>query len=222
MGRTLNWLQVTSSMFTDLSDEEQKRAAALLEDCSTQTMRPGGVRSAASFDDTTFLFVEEGVALVETLSSRPNRPIVVSLAGSGTPLLPPARTERLIALTDLSLKTITRPTLDRLLRIPGVAAVVVERLAEQLRESRESLSLEGEVHHLERVRAKLLQLARSHGKVGGDGVRLDLPLTHDLLAQMVGSSRATVTRSLADLQGEGFLRRDGRSLVLIIQPENLA
>ena len=122
----------------------------------------------------------------------------------------------------MRLKTITPLTLARLLRIPGVAAVLVERLVELLRESYEALSLEGEVHHVERVRAKLLQLARSHGKVAGGGVRLDLPLTHDLLAQTVGSSRATVTRALAELQTEGFLRRDGRSLVLVIQPEYLA
>jgi CRP-like cAMP-binding protein len=213
---------MTSSIFTELSDEEQARAAALLEDCATHTIRAGAMRSAIAFEDTAFLFLDEGVALVETLSSPPNRAVIVSLAGSGTPLLPPAQAERLIALTDVSLKAITPQTLGRLLRIPGVAAMLIERLAEQLRESHESLSLEGAVHHVERVRAKLLQLARSHGRVAADGIRLDLPLTHDLLAQTVGSSRATVTRALADLQTEGFLRRDGRSLVLIIPPENLA
>lgn len=209
-------------MFTDLPGEEQARAALLLESCATQAIRAGAVRSADAFQDTTLLFLEEGVALVETLSSRSNRAVVVSLTGSGAPLLPPGRAERLRALTDLRLKAITPETLDRLLRLPGVAAVLVERLAELVRESYESLSLEGEVHHVERVRAKLLQLARSHGRVAGGGVRLDLPLTHDLLAQTVGSSRATVTRALAELQTEGFLRRDGRSLVLIIPPADLA
>lgn len=221
-GGTLNWVQMTSSMFTDLPDEEQAQAAVLLESCATQTIRAGAVRWAAAFDDTTILFLEEGVALVESLSSRSNRAVVVSVMAPGAPLLPPVRAERLRALTDVRLKTITPLTLDRLLRIPGVAAVLVEHLVELLRESYEALSLEGEVHHVERVRAKLLQLARSHGKVAGGGVRLDLPLTHDLLAQTVGSSRATVTRALAELQTEGFLRRDGRSLVLVIQPEDLA
>lgn len=212
---------MTGSMFTDLPDDEQARAGVVLESSATHVIQLGAVRSAAAFQDATVLLVEEGVALVETLSSTSSRAVVVSLAGSGTPLLPPALAERLIALSDVRLKAITPQTLDRLLRIPGVAAVLVDRLAEVLRESYESLSLEGEVHHVERVRAKLLQLARNHGRVAEGGVRLDLPLTHDLLAQMVGSSRATVTRALAHLQAEGFLRRDGRSLVLAIRPDEL-
>jgi len=208
-------------MFADLPEDEQARASLVLESCATQALVLGAVRAAAAFQDATFLFVEEGVALVETLSSTSNRAVVVSVAGPGTPLLPPGVAERLIAMTDVRLKAITPQTLDRLLRIPGVAAVLVERLAELLRESYESLSLEGEVHHVERVRAKVVQLARSHGRVAEGGVRLVLPLTHDLLAQMVGSSRATVTRALAQLQAEGFLRRDGRSLVLTIRPDEL-
>jgi CRP-like cAMP-binding protein len=59
-----------------------------------------------------------------------------------------------------------------------------------------------------------VQLARDYGRVGREGVRLDLPLTHDLLSEMTGSARETVTRSLDDLQREGFVRRIGREYVL--------
>jgi CRP-like cAMP-binding protein len=44
------------------------------------------------------------------------------------------------------------------------------------------------------VRGKLLQLARNYGRVALDGMRIDFPLSHTLLADMVGSSRETVTR----------------------------
>ena len=184
-------------MFTDLPDEEQGRAAAILESSVTHTVRAGTVLAAAIFQDATFLFVEEGVALVETLPSSPSRAVAVTLAGPGTPLLSPASTERLRALTDVELTAITPHSLNRLLRIPRVATVLFERLAEQLRESHDSVSLVGAVHHVERVRAKLRHLARSHGRVLAEGgVRLELPLTHDVLAHMVGSSRGTVTRAL--------------------------
>ncbi len=210
-------------MFTDLPDEEQMLATAVLENCATHSVPAGDVRPAAAFQGETFVFVEEGVILVETLPSSTGRAVALDLAGPGTPLLPPAQAERLRALTDVQLIAITSHALGRLLRIPGVAAALVERLAEQVRESRESRSLEGAVHHLDRVRIKLLHLARSHGRVlAGGGVRLDLPLTHDLLAHMVGSSRGTVTRALAELESEGFLRRQGRSVVLMIAPEDLA
>ena len=69
---------------------------------------------------------------------------------------------------------------------------------------------------------KLLQLARAHGKVVRDGVRLDLPLTHELLGEMVGSARETVTWALAELSKEGFVAREGRSYRLIVPPDLLA
>lgn len=214
---------MSGSIFADLSAEEHAQAAALLDGCATHAISVGDVRSAAAFQDAVFVFVEEGVVLVETLASSTSRAVVVDLAGAGTPLLPPGPAERLRALTDVTWIAVTSPALARLLRIPGVAGAVVEHLAGRVRESRESLALEGAVHHLDRLRSKLLHLARSHGRVmAANGVRLDLPLTHDLLAHMVGSSRSTVTRALAELESEGFLRREGRSLVLIVAPEDLA
>jgi hypothetical protein len=71
------------------------------------------------------------------------------------------------------------------------------------------------------VREKLLQLARSHGRVRDDGVRIALPLTHELLSRTVGSSRETVTLAMRELRREGFLDRSGRSYLLRIAAHDL-
>jgi CRP/FNR family transcriptional regulator len=71
------------------------------------------------------------------------------------------------------------------------------------------------------VRDKLIQLAREHGRVRRDGVLLDFPLTHELLGEMVGSARETVTRALDELEEEGFVTRRGRSYRLNVAPEVL-
>jgi CRP-like cAMP-binding protein len=71
------------------------------------------------------------------------------------------------------------------------------------------------------VRRKLLQLARSYGRVGRDGVRIDFPISHSLLAEMVGSSRETVTRALDELQRAGFVARSGHSYRLLVSPESI-
>jgi CRP/FNR family transcriptional regulator len=106
--------------------------------------------------------------------------------------------------------------------VPGAAAALVEALAEQLRERQESLAQFSSVRHVERVRDKLLQLARAYGRVVPGGVRLDLPLTHELVGELVGSARETVTWAFAELSREGFVRRDGRSYRLAVAPEALA
>ena len=78
------------------------------------------------------------------------------------------------------------------------------------------------VAHAERLREKLVQLARLHGRVVPEGVRVDLPLTHELLEQSVGSARETVTSAIGALEREGFLVRNGRSYLLAVSPSSLA
>ena len=58
--------------------------------------------------------------------------------------------------------------------------------------------------------------------VGREGVRLDLPITHELIADMVGCARETVTRAFEELQRSGFVRRRGRFYELLVAPELLA
>ena len=72
------------------------------------------------------------------------------------------------------------------------------------------------------MRSKLLQLARNYGRGALDGVRIDFPLSHTLLADMVGSSRETVTRSLDELRRDGFVARQGHNYRLLVSPDCVA
>lgn len=64
----------------------------------------------------------------------------------------------------------------------------------------------GCVPPVERVRERLAQLARAHGRVAPDAIVIDVPLTHELLASMVGLARETVTVALAAWRGSGVGR----------------
>jgi DNA-binding IclR family transcriptional regulator len=46
-------------------------------------------------------------------------------------------------------------------------------------------------------------------------VKLDVPLTHAVLARLVGARRPTVTTALQRLLQLGYLQRDGRAFVLV-------
>ncbi len=65
-----------------------------------------------------------------------------------------------------------------------------------------------------RLSMRLRDLARAHGTVGEGGVRLPPRLTQEELARMVGATRESVNRGLADLTGRGLLRVEGRRYVL--------
>jgi CRP/FNR family transcriptional regulator len=71
-----------------------------------------------------------------------------------------------------------------------------------------------------RIRAGILQLSRRHGVQDSRGIIIDLKITHQELAELVGTSRETVTRTLARLQKKGILLLDGRRIVLL-KPKEL-
>jgi CRP/FNR family cyclic AMP-dependent transcriptional regulator len=66
-----------------------------------------------------------------------------------------------------------------------------------------------------RVEERLLlwfaMAAERWGKVTPDGVSLELPLTHDLLAALVGARRPTITTGLRSLEASGLLTREGKA-----------
>jgi CRP-like cAMP-binding protein len=175
----------------------------------------------AELSRASLLVVERGRAAITTCPERERRPMTVAISRPGELVVPPREGERLVALGD-TVVTLLPPLVCRaLLSRPATAAVVVDQLVDAVLDRQESLARFGAVEHVKRVREKLLQLARTHGRVASDGVHLDLPLTHELIAQTTGSARETVTAAIAELTREGFLVRDGRDYRLTIPPELL-
>jgi CRP-like cAMP-binding protein len=211
-----------SLLFAGLSERDQRRAAALLETCPAFDMAVDDIRGPDGMAEGTLLVVESGLLLIRSLRPSASRRTVVGLAVTGAVLLPLDTHEELQALADSSLTIVTPSVHEPLLSVPGVAAAVVEGIGDQLRERQESLAQLSIIRHVERVRYKLTQLARTHGKVIGGGVRIDLPLTQRLLAEMIGSARETVSLALAELTQKGFVRREGHFYVVAIAPSNLA
>jgi DNA-binding transcriptional regulator YiaG len=72
-----------------------------------------------------------------------------------------------------------------------------------------------------RVAKQLLQLAQRFGTQEGGAMRVTHDLTQEEIAQLVGASRETVTKALADFAHRGWIRLEGKS-VLICDSERLA
>jgi CRP/FNR family cyclic AMP-dependent transcriptional regulator len=60
----------------------------------------------------------------------------------------------------------------------------------------------------------LLKLADNLGEAGTDGVLIQVPVTHETLASMIGASRVRVTSTLNQMQREGLLSKRGRLMVV--------
>lgn len=88
---------------------------------------------------------------------------------------------------------------------------MAERLNDSAMEQVGRASIQQAVSQLPRAEARLLALfwllADRWGRVGQDGVRIDLALTHEALGRLVGAQRPTVSLALRDLADEGLLQR---------------
>jgi len=93
-----------------------------------------------------------------------------------------------------------------------VASNLVRVLAAQVadRELAVAVALEPRVER--RLLLKLRQLAERFGRVTPQGIRLDLELTHQQLADMVGAVRESVTIALGRLASSGELTIENRTM----------
>jgi len=197
-------------------------AAKILAACPTVDVVASEPYFHSSFPAGALMIVERGFVVLRMAPPRMNRSIITCDAGPGRLVLPPASEEALFALVDSQLTVISPNALDALLALPGAAKTMLEQLAVTLGQKQEAIGNFGSRWHIDRVRRKLLQLARNYGRVARDGVRIDFPLSHTLLADMVGSSRETVTRSLDELQRVGFVAGRGHTYRLLVSPDFVA
>jgi len=97
---------------------------------------------------------------------------------------------------------------------PEAAMAVLAAVAGRLRETNE---MAGDLAFLDvagRLAKKLLELAAAHGVQRPGGILLDLRLTQEELANMVGVTRESVNRNLARLRREGVISGQGRRMVI--------
>lgn len=132
------------------------------------------------------------------------------------------RTSNAIALTDVWAESLDRSDLQMWLAGPhAIADHLLRLLSERLRQSNDSLSELTYIDVPGRVARALLRLADRFGEARRDGLRVRHDLTQEEIAQLVGASREAVNRALTDFTSRGWIRADGKS-VLIRQPARLA
>lgn len=98
---------------------------------------------------------------------------------------------------------------------PSVSVHLLQSLARRLRRTNEALADLVFSDVPGRVAKALLDLSTRFGQPVDEGVRVAHDLTQEELAQLVGASRETVNKALADFAARGWVRRDGRAVVLL-------
>lgn len=197
----------------------------------TVSLRPRAAWIMTAAADAALLAVDDGFLVLSSDIGNGNdhggryvalnRRIILATGQAGTFLAPPGVGERVEALTACRFTVISGDSLKALTAVPPVAEAITIALAQELRERHATIRNCAYVRHSDRVREKLLQLARVYGRVVPGGVRIDFPLTHQVLADMVGSARETVSLAITELVRDGFVGRQDRSYVLRVASSDL-
>ena len=137
------------------------------------------------------------------------------MLGEMTLFDPGARTATATAVAETTVYELSHGDLVEWIKVhPAVATHLLASLAARLRRADESL---GDLVFSDvpgRVAKALLDFAKRFGEKSPEGLRVAHDLTQEELAQLVGASRETVNKALADFAARGWVKREGRAIVL--------
>ena len=205
-------------LFSGLDDE----AAEALSASMTETrIRRGDVLFHEGDEGDRLYVVTEGkVKLGRT--SADGRENLLAILGPGqmfgelSLFDPGPRSATVTAVTDCTMQSLGHDELIRWLNGRSeVARGLLSQLAGRLRKSNDVVADLVFSDVPGRVAKALLDLSSRFGRVADDGIHVHHDLTQEELAQLVGASRETVNKALADFASRGWLRLEARSVVLM-------
>lgn len=188
-----------SEVFESLSPGEMARLLGVVEQLDLpkhhQIFAPGS-------PNTSLYFIERGSVRVTRPSPDGKSFVILSLFGPGELL---GNTDWAEDTHDCSAETLeesrifqmSRRDFDQLVREnPSFALSLIQILGTRLKQAQSRIEDLVFRQVPSRVAKLFLNLADNHGKMTPAGIILDLPLTHQEIADIVGSSRVTVTQVL--------------------------
>lgn len=131
------------------------------------------------------------------------------------------RSASAVAMEDTEALTLSREDfLAELAANPRIAEAVIRTLVRRLRQADELVEDLSFLDVYGRVARKLLELAESYGRRTPDGVSIEISLTQRDLASLVGATRETINRVMAQYQDMGLIAVQ-REHITILKPEEL-
>lgn len=135
---------------------------------------------------------------------------------------PGPRTSSAVCVTEVHAATMNSEMLRTwVANHPEISQQLLRVLARRLRRTNASLADLIFTDVPGRVAKTLLHLANRFGSQEGGALRVNHDLTQEEIAQLVGASRETVNKALATFAHRGWIRLEGKS-VLIVDTEHLA
>jgi CRP-like cAMP-binding protein len=191
-----------------LSDLQRQRASCFYRKRQNIVLNPNDI-----------WVVHQGVVQLGTIDPDGNE-VLLGLAVPSMPLGLPLTWVNPYQATALSDVQMMRFTLAEIESSPNLRYFVMRNLERRLQQSEALQSILGYRLIKDRLYHLLLLLKREVGEPSAQGVRLSVRLTHQDLANTIGTTRVTITRLLGLLREEGCLTFDRRHHIVLPYSES--
>lgn len=123
-----------------------------------------------------------------------------------------------MAIEETNLETYDKSELENLiLKQPKLAIKIIKAIRQKLDWYTDQITDFGIKNVRGRLENTLLRIARDHGKATDKGLLVDLRLTHEDLASLVGASRVMVTNELKQLRKDKILHTEDRKFIVNVK-----
>jgi CRP/FNR family transcriptional regulator, cyclic AMP receptor protein len=211
-------IAIKSPLLQELSEED---TSAFRPHMHAVTLHKGDrIFHEGDLGDRLYVVLDGKMKLTRT--SADGRESLVSVHGPGdmfgelSMFDPTYRTSTGTAVTDARLGVIAHEDLRAVLTTrPAVAMLLLKGLAQRLRRITQANTSLIFTDVPGRVARALLDLSEKFGVETEEGIRVDHDLTQEELAQLVGASRETVNKALADFASRGWIQLAAKSVLLL-------
>jgi CRP/FNR family transcriptional regulator/CRP/FNR family cyclic AMP-dependent transcriptional regulator len=204
-------------LFAGLADEDMRGLMSLAK---RRTFRNGEVIFHREDPGQVLYVIKEGKVKI-CLISPDGQEISLIVFGKGECFgefaildgLP--RSADAVALEKVECYTLQRSDFhNAIMKNPKIAIQIIEVLTRRLRSTDQMVEDLIFLDVYGRVAKKLLELADTHGTKVGDGTRIDVRLTQQEIASMVGASRESVNKVMGYFTDKNFISTDKHKITL--------
>ena len=204
-------------LFAGLADEDIRELMAVAK---RRTFRSGEVIFHREDPGLVLYVIKEGKVKISLISPE-GQEISLVVFGKGECFgefaildgLP--RSADAVAMEKVECYTLQRSDFHQaIMKNPKIAIQVMEVLSKRLRSTDQMVEDLIFLDVYGRVAKKLLELANTHGTKVENGIRIDVRLTQQELASMVGSSRESVNKVMGYFTDKNFISTDKHKITL--------
>ena len=203
-------------LFRGISEAEARKVSSL---CSERKYRKGAVIYSKGDPGDALFILKSGKVRILALSDKGMETIVHILkegAIFGELILSEeTRAFTAVAGTEALTTVLSKGSLVELLTsIPTVSMNFIRLLSKRLAKVEMEFGDFGHSWSYTRLAKVLLRLCDEHGKETPKGILIPLRLTHEDLANLIGTTRETVTTQMIRFRRKGLVKRQDRFLVV--------